>query len=62
MLDRHNEMMNVTSSIGVRIQNLPEGSIDWSDATPRQSSHSLGIADFLPTEENARELQERQAT
>lgn len=56
MIDHH---LNITSRVAVKIQNLPDWSIDWSDSTPQCSRQSLGIEDFLPTADDAGILQRR---
>lgn len=54
-----NHHSNITSRIALRIQNLPEWSVDWNDETPQCSWQSLTTVDFMPTEEDARKLEER---
>ena len=52
-------MLNITSRIAVRIKHLPEWSFDWSDSTAQRSLESLTVADFLPSEEDGKELKKR---
>ena len=52
-------MLNVTGRLAVRLRNLPDWEIDWSDSSPQRSRQSLGIEDILPTEEDALELKSR---
>ena len=44
-------MMNLTSRLAVRIKHLPNGTIDLSNKT-RQSQASLGLSDFLPSQDD----------
>ena len=58
--DKHSSMLNVTSCLAVRLQNLPDWrNVDWADSQPQCSRHSLTISDFLPSLEDARHLKER---
>ena len=57
--DKHSSMLNVTSRLAVRLQNLPDWNVDWADSQPQCSRHSLTISDFLPSLEDARHLKER---
>lgn len=52
-------MLNITTRLAVRLQNLPDWSIDWADSQPQRSRQSLTISDFLPSLEDARHLKER---
>lgn len=54
-------MLNLTSRIAVKIQNLPDWDVDWTDDRPQKSRSSLTCADFLPDEADASELH-KQAT
>ena len=45
--DKHNCMLNVTSRLAVRLQNLPNGNVDWADSKPQCTRQSLNISDFL---------------
>ena len=55
----HSTMLNLTACLAVKIQNLPSWSFDWSDAQPQYSRESLTLNDFLSSEEDAQELQDR---
>ena len=59
LADTHSSMLNITSRLAVQIQHLPGWTVDWSDETPQRSRSSLTIADFMPTEEDAHELEKR---
>ena len=57
--DKHNCMLNITSRLAVRLQNLPNWNVDWADSQPQRTRQSLNISDFLPSSEDARHLKER---
>ncbi len=57
--DYHSSMLNITSRIAVRIKNLPDWPFEWSDTTPQRSIESLTPSDFLPSEDDAKELKTR---
>ena len=52
-------MLNLTARLAVKIQNLPNWDVDWSDTRPQRSSQSLTISDFLPSEDDAEQLRKR---
>ena len=52
-------MLNVTSRIAVKVQNLPDWSVDWNDVTPQRPVESLTISDFMPSEDDASHLKQR---
>lgn len=52
-------MLNITSRLAVRPQNLPDWDFDWSDMEPQRPVEELGISDFLPDEEDMDMLKER---
>ena len=52
-------MMNVTSRLAIRFRHLPDWDCDWYDMKPQRSRESLSISDFLPSEEDAAELEKR---
>lgn len=49
-------MLNLTARLALKIANLPNWDIDWSDKTPQRSRSSLSIDDFLPSLSNAEAL------
>lgn len=57
--DVHNRMMNVTARLAVKIQNLPDWEVDWADKSPQQSRQALTCDHFLPSQEDATQLQKR---
>lgn len=52
-------MLNITARIAVKIQNLPDWDVDWSDVTPQCSRSSLNVSHFLPSKDEAIKLQQR---
>ena len=52
-------MLNATSRIAIRISNLPDWEIDWSDTIPQRSRDSLTVVDFMLSETDAAEIHER---
>ena len=52
-------MLNITARLAVRLENLPDFQFDWNDTTPQRSRQSLTVADILPSEEDALQLQQR---
>ena len=52
-------MLNLTARLAVKIQNLPNWDVDWSDTRPQRSRQSLTISDFLPSEDDAEQLRKR---
>ena len=52
-------MMNVTSRLAVKVKNLPDGNVDWSDTRPQRSRSELTIDDFIPNERDGEQLYER---
>ena len=52
-------MLNITARLAVRLENLPDFEFDWNDTTPQRSRQSLGVADILPSEDDALQLQQR---
>lgn len=52
-------MLNLTSRLAIKVMNLPEWEVDWSDRSPQRSLDSLTLTDFLPTEDDAGELKKR---
>ena len=52
-------MMNVTSRLAIRFRHLPDWDCNWYDMKPQRSRESLSISDFLPSEEDAAELEKR---
>lgn len=57
LTDYHSHMMNVTARLAVRIRYLPDFPFEWSDTQPQRSHQSLTIDDFLPSKDDALELQ-----
>ena len=51
--------MNITSRLAIRLRHLPDWQFDWHDMQPQRSRESLSIFDFLPSEEDAAELERR---
>ena len=51
--EMHSSMLNVTARLAVKIENLPDWDVDWSDDTPQQSRNTLSIDDFLPNSADA---------
>ena len=58
-LDKHNSMLNVTSHIAVRLQNLPDWNVDWADSRPQHSRESLTISNYLPRIDDSHHLKKR---
>ena len=52
-------MMNVTARLAVNIRYLPNFPFDWSDAQHQRSHQSLTVDDFLPSKDDAQQLQQR---
>ena len=52
-------MLKLTTRLAVNIRYLADWEVDWSDTCPQRSRESLTISDFLPTEEDAKQLRER---
>ena len=52
-------MMNITSRLAIRLRHLPDWECDWYDMKPQRNKESLSISDFLPSEEDAAELEKR---
>ncbi len=57
-IDHHNKIENTTTRLAVRIHNYPPYEIDWNDTSPQRSRCSLGENDILPSDEDARNLNE----
>ena len=53
----HGSILNVTSRLAIRLQNLPDWNVDWADLQAQRSRHSLIILSFRL--EYARHLKER---
>lgn len=49
-------MLNLTSRIAVKIQNMPDWDVDWSDSQPQKSRSSLTCSDILPDDTDSAEL------
>ena len=58
-LDHHSSMLNATTRLTIRIQNLPDFAFDWEDNQPQRSCTSLTTDDFMPSEGDGIVLQER---
>lgn len=54
-------MLNITSRLAIRIRNLPDWDVDWTDSKAQRSRDSLTVDDFLPNEEDAKEIKQRAA-
>ena len=52
-------MLNLTSTLAVKIKNLPAFEFDWADTTPQRPRTSLNVDDFLPSEADATVLHQR---
>ena len=52
-------MLNLTSRLAVKIENLPGFDFDWADTTPQRLRTSLNVEDFLPSEDDATVLHQR---
>lgn len=52
-------LLNITSRLAIRVKNLPDWNVDWSDTTPQRSRKSLTVSDFLPSVEDADHLMKR---
>ena len=59
MADLHSSMLNITSCLAIRLRYFPDWEFNWSDDNPQRSRQSLRLEDFLPTEEDATELNTR---
>lgn len=46
-------MLNLTARLAVRVENLPDWDVDWSDSTPQRPRSSLSVEDFIPSKEDA---------
>ena len=55
-VDVHQQMLNVTSRLAVKVKYLPEGIIDWSDTSPQRSRNTLSINDLIPNEADGEEM------
>ena len=51
-------MLNATARLAIRIRYLPDFPFQWSDTKPQRSHQSLTIDDFLPSSEDAKQLQQ----
>ena len=51
-------MLNITTRLAVRINNLPDWVVDWDDATPQRPRSTLSCDYFLPSTEDADALHE----
>lgn len=58
-VDHHSSMMNVTSRLAFKVENFPDFPFSWSDTTPQCSRQSLIIEDYLPSESESSELENR---
>ena len=57
--DHHSDMLNLTSRIAVKMQNLADWDVDWNDSRPQRPRSSLTCSDFLPDDDDATELLKR---
>ena len=57
--DHHSDMLNLTSRIAVKMQNLPDWDVDWNDSRPQRPRSSLTCSDILPDDDDATELLKR---
>ena len=51
--------MNVTARLAANIRYLPNFPFDWSDTQHQRSRQSLTVDDFLPSKDDAQQLQQR---
>ena len=58
-VDHHSNMLNLTSRIAVRVQNLPDWPINWNDTKPQKSHSSPTCSDFLPDDKDTAEFHKR---
>ena len=59
LIDYHSNLMNVTAHLAVNIRYLPNFPFDWSDTQHQRSHQSLTVDDFLPSKDDAQQLQQR---
>ena len=52
-------MRNLTARIAVKIQNLPDWDVNWTDDRPQKRRSELTGVDFLASEDDTKELQKR---
>ena len=52
-------MLNLTSRLAIKIENLPDFEFDWADTIPQRLRTSLNVEDFLPSEADATLLHQR---
>lgn len=45
-------MLNLTSRIAIRLQNLPDWEVDWSDSLSQRSRSSLHATELLPDDDD----------
>lgn len=50
------------SCLAIRLCHLPDWQFVWYEVQPQHSRESLSISDFLPSEEDAAELEKRGST
>ena len=55
-VDVHQQMLNVTSRLAVKVKYLPDGIVDWSDTSPQRSRSTLTINDLVPNEADGEEM------
>ena len=54
--DRHSNVMNLTSRLAIRLRHFPDWVFDWQDMQPQRSRDTLTFSDFLPCEDERRNM------
>ena len=55
--DKHS-MLNMTSRLAIRLENIPDWDVDWLDNKPQLPRSKLNHTHFLPSEDDARSLEQ----
>ena len=56
MIDTHASMLNLTTRLAIKMDNIPDWSINWLDNKPQQSRNALNYTHFIPNKEDAENL------
>ena len=59
MIERRSSMRNLTARIAVKIQNLPDCDVDWTNGRPQKRRSDLTGVHFVASEDDTKELQKR---
>ena len=49
-------MLNLTTQLAIKMDNIPDWSINWLDNKPQQSRNALNYTHFIPNKEDAENL------